>query len=355
MFVTCVDKTCYTTYMSNTKLHEIAQALISPRKGILAADQSPTSMNKQLEALGIPPEAEMRRKYRQLLFTTPGIEEYVSGIIMHDGTIRNHTDDRTQFSDVLIAKGIIPIIKVDTGTVPHTGFPGEVVTQGLDGLAERLAEYYNMGARAAKWRAVITISDTMPTEQNIVFDMIQKVRYAALCQEAGIVPIVEPEVIFSGTHSLERAEEVTTMVLGKLFELLVWYKIDLRGLILKSSMVLAGSEYAVQTSPTDVAEATIRTFEKTVPSEVPGIVFLSGGQTPQRATENLNAIAALEQARGNLPWEFAFSFSRGIEVPVQETWLGKEENIPAAQAKLIERLKLNSMADQGLYKASMEG
>lgn len=339
--------------MSHSTLHEIALALVSPRKGILAADQSPTSMNKQLEALGIPPEAEMRRKYRQLLFTTPGIEQYVSGVIMHDGTIRNHTDDHTQFSDVLISKGIIPIIKVDSGTVPHTGFPGEVVTQGLDDLADRLTEYYDMGARAAKWRAVITISDTMPTEQNVVFDMIQMTRYAALCQEAGIVPIVEPEVIFSGSHSLERAEEVTTMVLKKLFELLIWYKVDLKGLILKSSMVLAGSEYAVQTDAKTVAEATVRTFENSVPADVPGIVFLSGGQTPQRATENLDAIAELEIARGNLPWEFAFSFSRGIEMPVQEVWLGKEENIPAAQTKLIERLKLNSMADQGTYEAGM--
>lgn len=340
--------------MSNSTLHEIARALVTPRKGILAADQSPTSMNKQLEALGIPAEAEMRRKYRQLLFTTPGLETFVTGVIMHDGTIRNHTDDHTQFSDVLIAKGIIPIIKVDSGTVPHTGFPGEVVTQGLDDLADRLAEYYDMGARAAKWRAVITISDTMPTEQNVVFDMIQMTRYAALCQEAGIVPMVEPEVIFSGAHSLERAEAVTTMVLKKLFELMVWYKVDLKGIILKSSMVLAGSEHPIQTTPKEVAAATLRTFENSVPAEVPGIVFLSGGQTPQRATENLDAIAELEIARGNLPWQFAFSYSRGLEQPVQETWLGKDANIAAAQAALLERLRLNAMADVGTYEPSME-
>ncbi len=311
-------------------------------------------MNKQLEALGIPAEAEMRRKYRQLLFTTPGLETFVTGVIMHDGTIRNHTDNHTQFSDVLIAKGIIPIIKVDSGTVPHTGFPGEVVTEGLDNLADRLAEYYDMGARAAKWRAVITISDTVPTEQNVVFDMIQMTRYAALCQEAGIVPMVEPEVIFSGAHSLERAEAVTTMVLKKLFELMVWYKVDLKGVILKSSMVLAGSEYPIQTAPKEVAAASLRTFENSVPAEVPGIVFLSGGQTPQRATENLDAIAELEIARGNLPWQFAFSYSRGLEQPVQETWLGKDENIAAAQAALLERLRLNAMADVGTYEPSME-
>lgn len=339
---------------NNEKLHEIARALVSPRKGILAADQSPKTMNKQLEALGIAPEAEMRRKYRQLLFTTPGIEEYVTGVILHDGTIRNHADDGTQFSDLLVAKGIIPIIKVDKSTVPHTGFEGEVVTEGLDGLEARLQEYYDMGARAAKWRSVFTISDTTPTEQNTLFDCITLARYAQLCHKIGIVPIVEPEVLFSGEHSLERAEEVTTEVLRKLFEILNWYKIDLGGVILKSSMVLAGSEYTVQTSPEDVAQATIRTFKKTVPDTIPGIVFLSGGQTPQRATENLDAIAELEAQEKNLPWELAFSFSRGIEQPVQQAWLGKEENIPAAQAALIERLRLNSMADQGTYEPSME-
>ena len=346
---------CYTICMSNNeKLHEIAKALVSPRKGILAADQSPRTMNKQLEALGLPAEAEVRRKYRQLLFTTPGIEEYVTGVILHDGTIRNHTDDQTQFSDVLIAKGIIPIIKVDKSTVPHTGFEGEVVTQGLDGLAERLQEYYDMGARAAKWRAVITISDTIPTDQNVLFDCITLARYAKLCHEAGIVPIVEPEVIFSGSHSLERAEEVTTAVLKKLFEILAWYKVDLEGVILKSSMVLAGSEFPEQTSPAEVAQASLRTFRNAVPDSIPGIVFLSGGQTPKRATENLDAIAELETQEGNLPWELAFSFSRGIEQPVQQAWLGKEENIPAAQEALIERLRLNSMADQGTYEVSME-
>jgi fructose-bisphosphate aldolase class I len=311
-------------------------------------------MNKQLEALGLAPEAEVRRKYRQLLFTTPGIEEYVTGVILHDGTIRNHTDDNTQFSDVLIAKGIIPIIKVDKSTVPHDGFEGEVVTQGLDGLAERLQEYYDMGARAAKWRAVITISDTTPSEQNILFDCITMARYAQLCHQAGIVPIVEPEVLFSGSHSLERAEEVTTSVLKKLFEMLNWYKVDLEGVILKSSMVLAGSEFAQQTSAPEVAHATLRTFKNSVPDSIPGIVFLSGGQTPQRATENLDAIAELEAQEKDSPWELAFSFSRGLEQPVQQAWQGKEENVPAAQEALIERLRLNSMADQGTYEVSME-
>jgi fructose-bisphosphate aldolase class I len=341
--------------MSNKeKLHEIAKTLVTPRKGILAADQSPRTMNKQLDALGLPQEAEVRRKYRQLLFTTPGIEEYVTGVIVHDGTIRNHTDDGTQFSDLLIAKGIIPIIKVDAGTKPFHGFEGEVVTQGLDNLQERLQEYYDMGARAAKFRTVFNVSDTTPTEQNIVFDCTTLARYSQLCHEVGIVPIVEPEVIFSGPHSLERAEEVTTEVLKKLFEILQWYKVDLEGVILKSSMVLAGSEYPEQTSAVDVAAATIRTFKNSVPDSIPGIVFLSGGQTPKRATENLDAIAELEGQEGNLPWELAFSFSRGLEQPVQQAWMGKDENIDVAQAALVERLRLNSMADQGTYEVEME-
>lgn len=336
------------------KLHETAKALVAPHKGILAADQSPRTMNRQLEAIGVAPESENRRRYRQLLFTTEGIEKFATGVILHDGTIRNHADDGTQFSDLLIAKGIIPIIKVDKSTTPHTGFPGEVVTQGLDGLAERLEEYYDMGARAAKWRAVFTISESTPTEQNILFDCMTLARYAALCQDAGIVPIVEPEVLFSGDHSLEEAEAVTTKVLQKLFEQLSWYGVDLSGLILKSSMVLAGSDYDEQTPAVEVAKATVRTFENSVPADVPGIVFLSGGQTPQRATENLDAIAELEATRDDLPWEFAFSFSRGIEQPVQEAWQGKDENLEAAQAALIKRLELNSMADKGTYEVSME-
>ena len=334
----------------HSNLHAIAAQLLAKDKGILAADQSARTMNKQLAALGVPEEAEMRRQYRQLLFTTAGIEEYVSGVILYDATIRNQTDDGTPFVDVLISKGIIPIIKVDGSTTPHTGFPGEVVTQGLDKLDERLAEYYALGARAAKWRAVFTITENTPTEQNVLFDCIQLVRYAQLCHEAGIVPIVEPEVIFAGNHSLERAEEVTTTVLKKLFELLAWYQVDMKAVILKSSMVLAGSEHPEQTAPAAVAEATVRTFENAVPHDVPGIVFLSGGQTPVRATENLDAIADIEKARGDLPWEFAFSYSRGIEQPVQEAWRGEVANVPAAQAALIERLQRNSEADQGVYE-----
>ncbi len=311
-------------------------------------------MNKQLKALGIPEEAEMRRKYRQLLFTAAGVEKYVTGVIMHDGTIRNHTDDGVVFSDLLISKGIIPIIKIDKGAIPHTNFPGELITQGLDDLAVRLEEYFNMGARAAKWRAVVTISEATPTVENLRANAFMLARYAALCQEAGIVPMIEPEVLFSGSHDIKRAEAVTSQALQIVFDAILEQRVDCKGLILKSSMVLAGSECPTQSTPPEVAEATLRTFKNAVPEDVGGIVFLSGGQTPERATANLDAIAEQEKVRDDLPWEFAFSYSRGIEEPVQKAWLGKEENIPEAQMALIRRLKLNSLADVGEYESTME-
>jgi len=333
--------------MNNEKLYNTAATLLTPGKGILAADQSPKTIDAQLAAVGASADADTRRKYRQLLFTTPGLENYVTGIILYDATIRNFTDDKKPFVDILLAKGIIPIIKVDKSTVPMTGFPGEVITEGLDGLKERLEEYYAMGARAAKWRAVITIGNETPTEQSIRLNCIMLARYAILCQEAGIVPIVEPEVIFAGSHDLSRAEEVTTWTLRLLFETLTWYRVDLRGLILKSSMVLAGSTHPDQTSPEQVAEATLRTFHNSVPHEVPGIVFLSGGQAPARATQNLNAIGKLEKSNGGLPWQLAFSFSRGLEEPVQQVWHGNPENLVKAQEVLIETLKRNCAADGG--------
>ena len=333
--------------VSNERLYKLAAELMSPGKGILAADQSVSTMNRQLASLGVEPSAEMRRDYRELLFTTTNLEKYVNGVILYDATIRNQTKDGTPLVDVLLSKGITPIIKVDKGTHPIPNFPGEVATEGLDGLAERLEEYYEMGARAAKWRAVINIGEGLPTEQTIRFNVVQLARYVLLCQEVGIVPIVEPEVIFAGSHDLSRAEEVTTWTLQILFEVLTWYQVDLKGMILKSSMVLAGSENPEQTSPEQVAIATLRTFDNSVPPEVPGIVFLSGGQTPERATNNLNAIAKLEKDRGGLPWEIAFSFSRGIEQPVQEVWQGKEENKKSAQDTLIETLQRNCLADRG--------
>lgn len=329
----------------NAKLYEIAANIMMPGMGILAADESTSTMNKRLASIGVAENAEMRRKYRQLLFTCPGSEKYISGTILYDASIRNHTDDGTPFPEVLIAKGITPIIKVDKSTCPHTGFPNEVVTQGLDGLADRLKEYYDLGARAAKWRAVIKIGDGIPTEQNVLFDCIQLARYAALCHESGIVPMVEPEVLLDGNHDIGRAEEVTTMVLKKLFDILTWYRIDLRAVILKSSMVLAGSECHDSSSPVEVADATLRTFHNSVPHEVAGIVFLSGGQTPIRATENLQEIAS----RGNQPWPISYSYSRAIEEPILDVWRGQEEQVAAAQDVMIHRLIMNSKAQKGEY------
>ncbi len=340
--------------MDHSQLYAVVKALLTPKKGILAADQSASTMGRQLGAIGVEDTAENRRAYRQILFTTPTLEQYVSGVILYDATIRNQTDNGTPFIDLLTAKGIVPIIKVDGSTVEHHNFPGEVVTQGLDNLGTRLAEYYSMGARAAKWRAVFTIGPSYPTEQNVLFDCIQLARYAQICQANGFVPLVEPEVIFKGNHSIERAEEVTTKILRKLFDTLVWFKVDLQGVILKSSFVLAGSDFETQSTPEEVGEATIRTFQNSVPHKVPGIVFLSGGQTPERATANLNAVAKIEREHGGLPWELTFSFSRGLEQPVQETWRGDVANIPAAQKALLHRLEMNCAAEQGSYNTKTE-
>lgn len=333
--------------MDASSLYKTAKLLMTPGKGILAADQSVATMNKQLQAIGASPDPETRRLYRQLLFTTPGIEKYVTGIILFDATIRNYTDDKTAFVDYLIAKGIVPIIKVDKSTVPLDGFPGEVVTEGLDGLRERLDEYYKLGARAAKWRAVIQIGAGLPTHDAIKLNCLLLARYARLCQEAGLVPIVEPEVLYEGDHDVKRAEEVTLLTLKTLFAVLLQYRVDLKAVILKTSMVLAGNKNEKPSPPEEVAATTLRTLNEAVPSEVPGIVFLSGGQTPEQVTANFNAIGKLEKEGGGLPWALAFSFSRGIEQPVQEVWKGQKDNVPAAQQKLIEVLERNCKADTG--------
>jgi fructose-bisphosphate aldolase, class I len=330
----------------NTKLYETVAALMAPGKGILAADESDATAGKRLAMVQLPNEPEHRQDFRELLFTAPGIEEYLSGVILYDSTLRSFTDDGVPFPDVLTAKGIVPGIKVDLGTADLHGFKGEVVSQGLDGLAERFAEYYDFGARFAKWRAVITIDDNdTPTDEALTMNAMMLTRYAQLAQAAGIVPMVEPEVIYAGDHSLERAEQVTTRTLQILFQTLMNYRVDLEGLILKSSMVLAGDMHPEQSSPEQIANATLRTFHMSVPHEVGGIVFLSGGQTPKRSTENLNAIAKL----GEQPWPITFSFSRAIEEPVLMTWQGKPENIPEAQKMLLYVSQMNSLASQGKY------
>ena len=331
--------------MSTSKLYETVAALMADGKGILAADESDPTAGKRLDMVGLPNEPEHRQTFRELLFTAPGVEEYLSGVILYDSSIRNSTKAGMPFPDVLMSKGILPGIKVDLGTRPLEGFPGEVVTQGLDNLKERFDEYYEFGARFAKWRAVITIDDNLPSEECMEINATMMARYAQIAQAAKIVPIVEPEVIFAGEHSLAEAEVDTTKTLQVLFGTLMKYRVDMKGLILKSSMVLAGQGYKEQSTPEQVANATIRTFKQSVPHEVGGIVFLSGGQTPKRATENLNAIAQL----GEQPWPITYSYSRAIEEPFLTTWQGKEENAEKAQAVLLETVKQNSLAQQGKY------
>lgn len=332
------------------KMYETVAALMAPGKGILAADESDSTAGKRLELVHLENTPENRQDFREILFTAPEIEKYLSGVIMYDSSIKNSTDDGTPFPDVLIAKGILPGIKVDKGTTLLDGFPEEVITQGLDELDERMQEYYDLGARFAKWRAVITIDDAIPTDQSLEMNAIMLTRYAQIAQRHGIVPIVEPEVIFSGAHDIARAELVTTKTLQILFQTLIKYKVDLEALILKSSMVLAGDMYQEQSTPAEIATATLRTFHMSVPHQVGGIVFLSGGQSAKRATQNLNAIAAL----GAQPWPITFSYSRAIEEPFLMTWKGKTENVDEAQKVLLHACQMNSLAAQGKYDVTKE-
>lgn len=328
----------------NTKLYETVAALLAPGKGILAADESDSTAGKRLDIVRLENTPENRQDFREILFTAPEIEKYISGVIMYDSSIRNSTDSGIPFPDALIAKGIVPGIKVDLGTRELTNFKGEVVTQGLDNLTERFAEYYDLGARFAKWRSVVTIDEeNTPTDAVLKMNAVMLARYAQIAQDAAIVPIVEPEVIHAGDHSLERAEMVTTRTLQILFQTLIEYKVDLQGLILKSSMVLAGDRNEQQTSAEEVASATLRTFHMSVPHDCAGIVFLSGGQTPERSTQNLNEIAKL----GEQPWPITFSFSRAIEEPMLKAWGGKKENEPKAKEVLVEVCKQNSLASLG--------
>lgn len=333
------------TMRNNTDLYTTVEQLLQGGKGLLAADESDGSAAKRLEIAGLPNLPGNRQDFREILFTAPGIEEFLTGVILYDATIRESTDQGVPFTDVLVARGIVPGIKVDTGPTAVPNFPDEVLTQGLDGLDARFKEYYNLGARFAKWRGVITISDTTPTDEILEMNAVQMAQYALLAQENGIVPIVEPEVLFPGDHSIDVAEEVTTRTLSILFKVLRRYRVDLKGLILKSSMVLAGDTYKDQSTPDEVASATLRTFKLSVPREVGGIVFLSGGQSPKRATENLQAIATY----GTQAWPITFSYSRAIQEPMLVAWQGKPENIPKAQAVLLHRIKMNGLAQLGTY------
>jgi fructose-bisphosphate aldolase, class I len=335
--------------MGAHELNDIARAIVADHKGILAADESTGTIKKRFDAIGVESTEESRRSYRQLLFTTSGMEDSIGGVIMYDETIRQTTDDGTPFADVLASKGVVPGIKVDTGAQDLAGFPGEKVTEGLDGLRGRLAEYHGLGARFAKWRAVITIGDGVPTGACLHANADALARYARLCQEAGIVPIVEPEVLMDADNTIERCYDVTARTLHTMFGELARQKVDLFGTILKPNMVLAGKKCPEQAGAERIAELTVRCFENHVPAAIPGIVFLSGGQSELEATENLNAIN-----RTGGPWPLSFSYGRALQASALETWAGDAANTEAAQAVFAHRAEMNALATAGAWTAERE-
>jgi fructose-bisphosphate aldolase class I len=338
--------------MNKQILKDTIQQLFAGNKGLLAMDESNGTCNKRFAAEGIPQTVEMRRKYRELIVTTPGLNESIGGAILYDETIRQQTTDGIPMADVLVKAGIIPGIKVDMGAKPMAAFPNEKVTEGLDGLRDRLAEYKKMGARFAKWRAVIAIGNDIPTYGCIEANVHALTRYAALCQEADIVPIVEPEVLMTGNHTIQRCYDVTEKVLKILFYQLYQFKIDLEGMILKPNMVIAGTESVEQNSIDEVAEATVNCLLATVPAAMPAIAFLSGGQSPEDAAAHLNAIHI--KFKNRLPWIVTFSFARAIQQPALDIWKGQEANVEEAQKLLYKRAKLDAAARQGKYNAAME-
>ncbi len=331
-------------------LEETAQALVAPGKGILAADESGGTIKKRFDSIAVESTEETRRAYRDLLFTTEGAEDFVSGVILYDETIRQSSADGTPFPKLLESKGIIPGIKVDNGAKDLASAPGEKITEGLDGLRERLAEYYELGARFAKWRAVITIGPGIPSEYCLWTNAHALARYAALAQEAGLVPIVEPEVLMDGDQSIARSFDVTAHTLHAVFTELRDQRVHLEQMLLKPNMVLSGYESAEQADADEVAEQTLRCFYRHVPAAVPGIVFLSGGQTDEDATAHLNAMNAL----GPHPWQLSFSYGRALQAPALEAWGGKPENVEAAQQAYYHRARLNSAARSGSYTPEME-
>jgi fructose-bisphosphate aldolase class I len=337
--------------MTTIDLEKTARALVAGGKGILAADETPGTMTKRLEALQIESTPDSRRAYREMFFTTPGIAEFISGVIMQDETIRQKSSTGTVLADLLAQQGIIPGIKVDNGAKPLAGSPGENITEGLDGLRERLKEYRDMGARFAKWRAVIAVSDTLPSATCVKVNAHALARYAALCQEQGVVPIVEPEVLMDGAHTIERCEEVTSHVLHEVFNALFDQKVSLEGMLLKPNMVISGMKCTRQASVKEVALATVRCLRRHVPSAVPGIVFLSGGQNHLVATAHLSAINQLEEPR---PWTLSFSYGRALQDEALRAWRGKNENLKAGQRAFYHRAKCDSAAALGKYTESME-
>jgi len=338
--------------MNTHELIDTARELVAGDKGLLAMDESNPTCNKRFAGLGIPQTEQARRAYRELIVTTPGLGECINGAIIFDETIRQQKKDGTPFVKAISDAGIIPGIKVDSGAKDMAGFPGEKITEGLDGLRERLADYSQMGVRFAKWRAVFAVGDGIPSRACIEVNAQILACYAALCQEAGLVPIVEPEVLMEGEHTLERCRNVTEEVLRTVFSQLYTQRVLLEGLILKPNMVLPGLTCLKQEGVDEVADATVSCLLRAVPAAVPGIAFLSGGQSPELASARLNAMNLRFKSR--LPWALAFSFSRAIQQPALEIWRGQDANVSAAQQALYHRASCNRAARRGEYNAAME-
>jgi fructose-bisphosphate aldolase, class I len=336
--------------MTTGDLQSTAQALVAPGKGILAADESFPTIEKRFKSIDLPSTEDNRRAYREMLFSTPSLEEFISGVIFFDETMRQSTSEGTPFTELLAGKGIIPGIKVDKGAKDLAGFPGEKVTEGLDGLRGRLEEYVSMGARFTKWRAVIAIGEGIPTDYCIRANAHALGRVAGLSQEAGLVPIVEPEVLMDGDHTIERCYEATTRMLSTLFQELDAARLELPGTLLKTNMVLSGKDAPDRAGVAEVAEQTVRCMRENVPSEIPGIVFLSGGQSDEEATAHLDAMNKL----GEQPWELSFSYGRALQAPALKAWKGDASNAEAGQRALYFRAKLNGAARSGSYSPEME-
>jgi len=334
----------------HAELRLTIQDLVQPGKGILAADESHPTIAKRFEAVGVESTEDKRREYRSLIFSTPGLGEFVSGVILFEETLGQNSLDNVPITKLLESQGVVPGIKVDTGKKPLINAPGDEITYGLDGLDDRLEIYKNQGARFAKWRAVYNVSDTLPSRQAVEANAEMLARYAALCQSKGIVPIVEPEVLIDGNHTLERSADVNEAVIAEVFNALRRHRVQLEAIILKPSMVTPGKECA-KASPEEVAKATLRVLRRVVPASVPGINFLSGGQTSEEATLNLNAMNSL----GQQPWSLSFSYGRALQEPAQKAWAGKLDNKHAAQTAMLKRARLNGAASSGEYKAEMEG
>jgi len=338
--------------MDTKLMAETAKAMVAPGKGLLAADESSGTCKKRFDSVSVECNEENRRVYRELLFTTPGIAEFVSGVILFDETLRQKTKDGKPFAEYLKANGIIPGIKVDGGAQDMALHPGEKVSEGLDGLRKRLDEYFKLGARFAKWRAVITIGKDkdIPSWACIEANAHALARYSALCQEASIVPIVEPEVLLDGDHSVERCEDETEKVLATLFNELTWQKVSLEHVILKASMVVSGKENARQAGVQEVAERTLKVLKRTVPAALPGVVFLSGGQTDENATAHLDAMNRM----GTAPWPLTFSYSRALQNTALKAWRGQAANVAAAQKAFAHRARMNSLAAKGQWNSNLE-